>query len=73
MPLNLLAALTENNIVYDQQPTYRDFCAGDVRHSQADITKAMSKLGYDPQCRILDGIAKAMSWYVEKLGDNSGL
>lgn len=50
------------------KPVYRDFRAGDVRHSQADVGKAREKVGYDPQYRISDGIAQAMPWYVKFLG-----
>src|SRR5690554_4345448 len=60
----LQAALAENGKPYEKNPVYRDFRAGDVRHSQADITKAARKLGYAPQYRIIDGIAKAMPWYI---------
>ncbi|KZW98839.1 Vi polysaccharide biosynthesis protein VipB/TviC [Pseudoalteromonas luteoviolacea] len=59
------AALEENNIVTEKAPIYREFRAGDVRHSQADVSKAVSNLGYEPQYRILDGISKAMPWYCE--------
>ena len=71
--LALKAALAKNNIFYEREPVYRDFRPGDVRHSQADISKAVTKLGYDPQYRIMDGIAKAMPWYVWKLGRDAGL
>lgn len=60
----LQAALAENGKPYTRKPVYRDFRAGDVRHSQADISKAASKLGYAPEYRIMDGIAKAMPWYI---------
>jgi UDP-N-acetylglucosamine 4-epimerase len=43
---------------------YRDFRAGDVRHSQADISKIVSLLGYDPEFEIEAGIEKAMTWYL---------
>jgi len=46
---------------------YRDFRAGDVRHSQADITKAKDALGYEPSYKIMEGIAKAMPWYIRFL------
>lgn len=46
------------------QPRYRDFRAGDVRHSQADISKAKRLLGFVPTHRIQDGIGMAMPWYV---------
>lgn len=61
-------ALAENGKPYARKPVYRDFRAGDVRHSQADISKAANKLGYAPEYRIMDGIAKAMPWYIENVG-----
>lgn len=64
----LQAALAENGKPYESAPIYRDFRAGDVRHSQADIGKAATKLGYAPQYRISDGIARAMPWYIENVG-----
>lgn len=46
------------------EPSYRDFRAGDVRHSQASIDKAQALLGYQPTHRIRDGLAEAMAWYL---------
>ena len=43
---------------------HRDFRAGDMRHSQADITKAQTLLGYEPQWRVRQGLAEAIDWYV---------
>jgi UDP-N-acetylglucosamine 4-epimerase len=51
------------------KPTYVDFRAGDVRHSQADIHKAKSLLGYNPEFRINEGLKKSMVWYVNNLKD----
>lgn len=48
----------------DAQPIYRDFRAGDVLHSLADIGKAQKQLGYVPKYRIEDGLKIAMEWYV---------
>ena len=45
------------------QPFYRDFRAGDVRHSQADIAKARELLGYSPTHSLEDGLRIAMPWY----------
>ena len=59
--------LSSNGVSYRKAPVYRDFRAGDVRHSQADITKIQTRLGYDPQFNIIQGIAKAMPWYVKWL------
>lgn len=44
-------------------PIYRDFRAGDVRHSQADVSKAQRLLGYAPTHVVADGIETAMPWY----------
>jgi len=52
----------------DAQPHYRDFRAGDVRHSLADISKARTLLGYEPSHRVHEGLAEAMDWYVNDLG-----
>lgn len=64
----LKSALAENGMSYSNAPVYREFRAGDVRHSQADVSKAESKLGYEPGYRIEEGIAKAMPWYIENVG-----
>ncbi|RBP25010.1 UDP-N-acetylglucosamine 4-epimerase [Marinobacter pelagius] len=61
----LKSALAENGVVYDKAPVHRNFRPGDVRHSQADIGKAAVKLGYVPEFRIREGIARAMPWYLE--------
>lgn len=63
------SALADNDVVYEQQPTYRDFRAGDVRHSQADVSKANSLLGYEPEFNISKGINEAMAWYVASLNN----
>ncbi|MEW8321151.1 MAG: NAD-dependent epimerase/dehydratase family protein [Candidatus Thiodiazotropha taylori] len=51
----------------DLAPVYRDFRAGDVRHSLANIDKANSLLGYQPSHNIDQGLTEAMSWYVDDL------
>lgn len=53
--------------VRDTEPLYRDFRAGDVRHSHADISKARRLLGYAPAYRVREGLEESMSWYVEAL------
>jgi UDP-N-acetylglucosamine 4-epimerase len=52
----------------EQKPVYRDFRAGDVRHSLADITKARSLLGYEPTHTIREGLRLAMSFYRQNVG-----
>ena len=36
---------------------------GDVKHSQADITRAREVLGYEPRVRFKEGLAKTFEWY----------
>jgi UDP-N-acetylglucosamine 4-epimerase len=50
----------------DAKPSYRDFRAGDVRHSLADISKAASQLGYAPKQRIGNGLQLSMPWFMSR-------
>src|SRR5690554_258926 len=59
----LAETLREHGVAYDRPPRHGDFRAGDVRHSQADVGKARSLLGYDPQFDIRAGLKAAMPWY----------
>lgn len=63
----IAAALRENGVPCNRVPVYRDFRKGDVRHSQADISKARRLLGYIPSHEIRAGISVAMPWYVRFL------
>jgi UDP-N-acetylglucosamine/UDP-N-acetylgalactosamine 4-epimerase len=63
----LRGALAHNGVRYDREPVYREFRAGDVRHSQADIGKARRLLGYEPRFDIRAGIGAAMPWYLRFL------
>ena len=49
---------------------YRDFRSGDVRHSQADISKANRLLGYNPAYRIDAGLDESMDWYISHFLNN---
>lgn len=60
--LNLLLTYPHLNGI---EPNYRDFRAGDVLHSQADISKAYKLLGYQPTHHIAEGLKVAMGWYVK--------
>ncbi len=62
---SIAKSLKAEGVTYTKQPLYRDFRAGDVRHSQADISKAREQLGYEPSHTIGQGIAVAMPWYVK--------
>jgi UDP-N-acetylglucosamine 4-epimerase len=48
-------------------PVYRDFRAGDVRFSRADISRAKRHLGFKPTVRVHEGLERAFDWYVARL------
>lgn len=64
MRAELIAA---NPRLSEHRPQYRAFRDGDVRHSQADISKARELLGFEPTDRIRDGLKKTIAWYKEHL------
>lgn len=47
--------------------SYREFRAGDVRHSRADISKAQTLLGFAPTIKVGAGLTAAMPWYLSKV------
>lgn len=47
----------------DSVPVHRDFRAGDVRHSRADVSKAVRLLGYVPRHDIRAGLQVAARWF----------
>ena len=51
----------------DVEPNYGPPRKGDVRDSNADISKARKLLGYDPEYDFEKGIALAIDWYKEYL------
>lgn len=60
-------SLQINGVSVSSDPIFQEFRAGDVRHSQADISKAKKMLGYIPEYKISQGISKSMPWYIEFL------
>jgi len=71
--LNKLYQMIEERLIQRTQglekkePNYRDFRAGDVRHSQANISKAQALLDYQPKYTIEKGMDEAIDWYVRSL------
>lgn len=51
----------------DIEPTFGPDRAGDIKHSNADISKAIEKLGYNPKWSFEKGIEAAIEWYKENL------
>ena len=61
--LNRLLRVLNTLVGTNLQPTYRQARAGDVRDSQADISKACELLGYRPIVSFEDGLALTLAWY----------
>ena len=59
-------AINKNKKTRHSKLIHRDFREGDVRHSQADITKAKSLLGYRPTHRVKAGIKETVCWHLKK-------
>lgn len=58
---------TQGDAVRGKTPQYGPFRAGDVRHSQADISKISQLLGYQPTHSVAEGIQSAIGWYIDHL------
>lgn len=50
----------------DIQPTYGPERPGDVKHSEADISKIQSNLGYEPKVFFKEGLTKVYEWYEKR-------
>lgn len=61
--LNQLFAALAELLGSPLEPTYREARAGDVRDSQADITKARRLLGYQPLVAFEDGLRLTIDWF----------
>ena len=62
----LQAFIKKENKFQHSKLIYRSFRDGDVRHSQADITKAKKLLGYKPTHKVRDGLKATVGWYLNK-------
>ncbi len=56
-----------NALGKDIQPKFGPDRKGDIKHSNADITKAKEMLGYNPEWSFERGIIAAIDWYKEEL------
>ena len=63
--LQLLAQVCHSlgvDVVVDHQPER----AGDVRDSQADISRAREVLGYEPTVELTEGLAMTVDWFKQR-------
>ncbi len=50
------------------EPTFRPFRAGDIKDSQADVSRACALLGYAPTHTVPQGLDLAVGYYLERHG-----
>ena len=65
--LNQLFATVKRDVGSTVEPIYAEPRAGDVRDSQADISKAKRLLGYAPVVSFEEGLSRTVAWYRESM------
>lgn len=63
-----LTNVLEKNI----QPIFTEERKGDIKHSNADISKAQKALGYSPEYNFKRGLNEALEWYKENIENDQG-
>ena len=61
--LNTLFELMRQFSGVEVQPKFAELRAGEVRHSQADISRAKALLGYQPVVAFQEGLRRTIKWY----------
>lgn len=61
--LNQLFGTIRGLVGATTEPKYADPRPGDVRDSQADISKARALLGYEPTVSFEEGLKRTVAWY----------
>jgi len=64
--------LASEGVLPEARAVHREFRAGDVRHSQADVSKAARLMGYAPSHALADGLREALPWYVRNRAQPRG-
>jgi len=67
--LNTLVEYLNEILNTELSPEHTESAPGDVKHSQADISRAREYVGYTPQVSLKDGLEKTASWYKEYKGN----
>ena len=60
--VQLIGEITGRELIVD----YAAPRPGDVRHSRADITRARTELGYEPEVDFTEGLRRTVEWHAAK-------
>jgi len=61
--LSQVNSITRNNV----QPIYEPIRSGDILHSQADVAKARTLMGYQARTSFEEGLRQTIDWYRDNL------
>jgi nucleoside-diphosphate-sugar epimerase len=61
--LNELLRVMQQIVGTSLQPVYAEARQGDVKDSQADISKARTRLGYEPTVDLEEGLRRTLDWF----------
>jgi nucleoside-diphosphate-sugar epimerase len=61
--LNQLLSILRELVESDMTPIYAEARPGDIRHSQADISRARRLIGYEPRVSLREGLERTLAWY----------
>jgi nucleoside-diphosphate-sugar epimerase len=64
--LNELFEAIREIVGSDVRPTYAPPRVGDVKHSQADISLARERLGYEPTTSLQEGLQRCVDFYASR-------
>jgi UDP-glucose 4-epimerase len=62
--LNEVYAAIAGQIGFSAKPNYGPPREGDIKHSLANIDRAVNELGYQPKVQFHDGLRKTVDWYL---------
>lgn len=65
--LNQLYNMISSQLAIVQEPIYRDFRNGDIRHSLADIQQSQRLLGYAPTYTVKSSIGPTVEWFCKRI------
>jgi nucleoside-diphosphate-sugar epimerase len=66
--LNELYRLLSDLVGADIEPIYEEARPGEVRHSQADVSRAEAELGFRPAVSIEEGLRRTVEWLERAAG-----
>lgn len=61
--INELVELVNNILAIELEPVYDDPRPGDIRHSVGDISKAVDRIGYEPDVEMKEGLKRTVDYF----------